>query len=76
VISVELPADVIRNGQDEVAGLVLAEILSVVDRVYASVMPEEVEELSAAVLAVQENALFVPVLTEADPALDGNFLIS
>ena len=76
VISVELPADVIRNGQDEVAGLVLEEILSVADRVYASVLPEEVEELSAAVLAVQENALFVPVLTEADPALDGNFLIS
>ena len=76
VISVELPADVIRNGQDEVAGLVLAEILSAADRVYASVLPEEVEELSAAVLAVQENALFVPVLTEADPALDGNFLIS
>ena len=76
VISVELPADVIRNGQDEVAGLVLAEILSAADRVYASVLPEEVEELSAAVVAVQENALFVPVLTEADPALDGNFLIS
>ena len=76
VISVELPADVIRNGQDEVAGLVLEEILSVADRVYASVLPEEVEELSAAVLAVQENALFVPVLTEADPALDGNFLVS
>ena len=76
VISVELPADVIRNGQDEVAGLVLAEILSAADRVYASVLPEEVEELSAAVLAVQENALFVPVLTEADPALDGNFLVS
>ena len=76
VISVELPADVIRNGQDEVAGLALAEILSAADRVYASVLPEEVEELSAAVLAVQENALFVPVLTEADPALDGNFLVS
>ena len=76
VISVELTADVIRNGQDEAAGLVLAEILSAADRVYASVPPEDVEELSAAVTAVQENAVFVPVLTEADPAWDGDFLIS
>ena len=76
VISVELPADVIRNGQDEAAGLVLAEILSIADRVYASVQPEEAEELSAAVMAVQEKAIFVPVLTEADPALNGDFLIS
>ena len=76
VISVELTADVVRNGQDEAAGLVLAEILSAADRVYVSVLPEEVEELSAAVTAVQENAVFVPVLTEADPAWDGDFLIS
>ena len=76
VISVELTADVIRNGQDEAAGVVLAEILSVADRVYASVLPEEVEELSAVVLSVQEKAMFVPVLTEADPAFDGSFLVS
>ena len=76
VISVELTADVIRSGQDEAAGLVLAEILSVADRVYVSVLPEEVEELSAAVAAVRADAGLIPVLTEAAADLDGSFLVS
>lgn len=76
VISVELPAAVMTEGQEENAGLILAEIVPEVDRVYASALPEETEALSATVTALNEGAMFVPILPQQDPAVTGSYLLS
>lgn len=75
-LSVELPAAVITDGQEEASGLVLADIASVADRIYAPVLQEEAEALTAAVKAVREDVVFVPVLAEETASLTGNFLLA
>lgn len=61
-LSVELPENVILEGQDEAAGLVLKDVVSQVDAIYAATTPDRVEELSAIVKDVGDNMLFVPKL--------------
>ena len=76
VISVELSADLITNGQDEAAGLVLAEILPEVDRVCAAVLPEEAETVAETLKNVREDIVFVPILEESDPSVTGSWLLT
>ena len=73
IVSVEVSAGVIMAGQEETTGLVLKEIASEADRIYAAVQPEEEEALFAAVKSASSATMFVPELAEAKPS--GSYLI-
>lgn len=68
-LAVEVPEGVITLGQDETAGLVLADIAPLVDRIYAQTTEASVSALAAAVEAANADTEFVPELTAA-PADD------
>ncbi len=83
-LSVELPAEVISTGYDEAAGLVLADIVTRVDRIYAQTTQEQIGELSEAVAAAasafgtltpREEKTFVPELEDYDAGVAGNYLV-
>ena len=74
-LSIEVPQAVITQGADEDAGLLLADIASRMDRIYAPAAAAEVQALAQAVSAASQTAEFVPELAEADPAVS-SFLIS
>ena len=74
-LSIEVPEAVIAQGSDENAGLLLADIASRVDRIYAPAAAAEVPALDRAVRDAAAFAEFVPELSEADPAVD-SFLLS
>ena len=65
LLSVELPAETILTGRDETAGLVLAEIAPLTDRIYARTIAAQAQELSDAVTAAGGET-FVPEL-QAQP---------
>ena len=62
-LSIELPADVITTGTNADAGLNLADIAPLVDRVYAQTTAADAEALSAAVTAANKDTVFIPELT-------------
>lgn len=72
-ISIELPAAVLTDGRDSVAGLLFSDIVPLVDLVYAVTTPEQVEVLTAAVAAARPEIQFVPELTQ--PQKQGNYLL-
>ena len=74
-LSVKIPAAAITVGQDERAGVVLAELAPLVDAVYAEVLPEEAEVCATAVAAVSQQTEFVPVLYASAENSSGSFLI-
>lgn len=61
-LSLELPEAVVETGQDETAGLVLAELAPLVDCIYTATTPERVEALAAKVAEASETTVFVPEL--------------
>lgn len=78
ILSVEIPAAVITEGPDTVAGLDLSRLVSRVDRIYAVTTADQVENLSGLVAqAAGEDGktVFVPELTADSPALTGSRLI-
>lgn len=62
-LSIEVPEAVLTTGQDETAGLVLADLVTQVDRIYAVTTAEQAEQLAECVLAASEAAEFVPILS-------------
>ena len=74
-ISVELPAEVIRAGADDAAGLALTDIAPLVDRIYAVTTAEEAPALAAAVTAAGAGTDFAAELAAYDPAFAGSCLI-
>ena len=74
-LSVQLPADVILTGGNDLAGLNLEGIAPLADRIYAKVLASEVEPCEAAVTAACEETRFVPILTEAEADAFEQFLI-
>ncbi len=73
VFSVELPAQLVLSGADEVRGVYLEDVLAVADRVYVKTTVEE-----AAVLAgiIAEEADFVAVLpAEPSESYAGNYMV-
>lgn len=64
-LSVELPAQLIAEGTDPVAGLNLAEITEQVDAVYAAAAEEEAAALAEQLSAVSEDTLLIPELAAA-----------
>ena len=75
-LSVEVPAAVVVGGADETAGLVLADLADLVDRVYAVTTEEQAAALSAAAEAA--GAAFVPELAEAPVSAalaEGSYLL-
>lgn len=72
LLSVELPAEAIFPGEDETAGLVLAEIAPKVDRIYTVTTEDQVNALSQAVTTA--GSTFVPELSTA-PADAENYLL-
>jgi len=60
-LSVELPADVLLTGSDQTAGLVLSDIVPLVDRVYAQTTADQIEAIKTALS--NDGVEFVPELT-------------
>lgn len=75
-LSIELPEKVITEGTGESAGLSLAQIAPLVDRVYAETASERVNALSAAVAAASAKTDFVPELETLGPEVTGSCVIS
>lgn len=59
-LSIELPADVITTGTNADAGLNLADIAPLVDRIYAQTTATDAKTLSDAVTAANKDTAFVP----------------
>ena len=66
---------VVLEGSDNVAGLTLADIVPLVDRICAVTTAEKADQLRAAVEALSPETEFVPELTALDPAWEGSCLI-
>lgn len=60
VLSIQLPEELILEGSDHLAGLMLEDILSRVDRVYAVTTEEQAPELAERLAA--KNVDFLPIL--------------
>ena len=75
VISIELPAEVLTAGTDDTAGLVLADIAPLVDRIYAVTTADQIPALTAAVTAASEATDFAAELTAYGPDVTGSCLI-
>lgn len=60
-LSVELPADVLLTGSDQTAGLILSDIVPLVDRVYAQTTADQIETIKTALS--NDGVEFVPELT-------------
>lgn len=73
-LSVELPETVVSEGADENAGLSLAKIAPLVDRVYVKTAPEQAEALAQAVTAAGGTA-FAAEVTAYSPELRGSCLV-
>lgn len=78
LLSVEIPAAVITDGPDTVAGLDLSRLVNRVDRIYAAVSPEQAETVSGLVAqaaGTDGKTVFVPELTENSSAVQGSRVI-
>lgn len=62
-LSIELPADVITTGSNAEAGLNLADLAPLVDRIYAPATAAQSQALSKAVAAANPAAAFVPEIS-------------
>ena len=74
-ISIQLPAEVITAGTDDTAGLALADIAPLVDRIYAATTADQIPALTAAVTAASEATDFVAELSAYDANVTGSCLI-
>ena len=74
-LSIELPAEVLTAGTDDAAGLVLADIAPLVDRIYAVTTADQIPALTAAVTAASEATDFAAELTAYGPEVTGSCLI-
>ena len=74
-LSVELPAETILSGRDDTAGLVLADIAPLADRVYAVTTADQIPALTEAVAAVSGGTDFAAELTDYSPDVTGSCLI-
>ena len=63
-LSLELPAEVVAEGSDNIAGLLLANLAPQVERIYAVTTADQAESLRQAVRAASGSTDFVPELTE------------
>lgn len=71
LLSVQVSVDVMTSGATE--DLKLTELAPLVDRIYAAVLPEEVDHCAATVAAAHKTTEFVPILTA--PANAGSWLL-
>ena len=74
-LSIELPEAVVLEGSDNVAGLTLADIVPLVDRICAVTTAEKADQLRAAVEALSPETEFVPELTAPAAGWEGSSLI-
>ena len=74
-LSVELPAETILSGRDDTAGLVLADIAPLADRVYAVTTADQIPALTEAVAAASGGTDFAAELTDYSPDVTGSCLI-
>lgn len=75
VLSIQLSEEAVITGRDEAAGVELAEIAPLVDRIYVPTVPEQVDSLAARIFDVSSNVDFVPELMTYDQTLKGSSLI-
>ena len=74
-ISIQLPAEVLTSGRDDTAGLVLADITPLVDRIYAVATADQIPALTDAVTAAHDGTGFVAELAAHGPDVTGSCLI-
>ena len=75
-LSIEVPEAVLTTGRDEAAGLVLTDLITQVDRIYAATTAEQAEALEECVSAVSETVEFIPILSEVTEENDRYLLVS
>ena len=73
-LSIELPEGVITDGNDSVAGLMLADIAPLVDRIYAVTTAEQAESLRGEIAALSERTEFVPEFPAGSAVPEGSWL--
>lgn len=73
-LSIELPADVITTGSNAEAGLNLADIAPLVDRIYAQTTAAQSQALSDAVTASNKSTAFVPEVSGTVDSSQSNYL--
>lgn len=74
-LAIELPEAVVLEGSDNIAGLTLADIVPLADRIYAPTTAENAGTLRAAVEALSPETEFVPELTAPAAGWEGSSLI-
>lgn len=74
-LSIELPEAVVSGGADPVSGQRLAELAPLVDRIYVQTTPEQMEALSAAVTAANQDTELIAELTDYTPDTTGSCLV-
>ena len=74
-ISIQLPAEILTSGRDDTAGLVLADIAPLVDRIYAVATADQIPALTDAVTAAHDGTGFVAELAAHGPDVTGSCLI-
>ena len=67
-LSVAVTEPVLSEGQDDIAGLVLTDIVSVADRIYVQAGPETAEDYAAAVREANDMVVLVPEMTAEEAA--------
>lgn len=74
-LALQLSETVMIEGSDNAAGIILADLAPLVDRIYAETTPEQVEELAAVVARAAENTEFVPILPADSAPIEGSYLL-
>lgn len=75
-LSIELPSAVISSGSDPAAGLILADIVPLVDGVYAVTTAAEAPALRDAVMSVKETCALIAEVTDPADMMDAYLLLA
>ena len=75
-LSLELSEATLIEGSDNAAGIIAADLVPLVDRLYTETTAESVEELRAVTARLDEDVEFVPILSREDELPEeGSFLL-
>lgn len=74
-LSLELSETTLVEGSDNAAGIIAADLVPLVDRLYTETDAENVEELRAVTARLGENVEFVPILPVGREPVEGSFLL-
>ena len=75
-LSLQLSETILIEGSDNAAGIIAADLIPLVDRLYTETAAESVEELRAVLARLDEDVEFVPILPwDSELPEEGSFLL-